>query len=57
MSTIHRPDIPPILAKYDFAIECHEMNPHYLKDAQEQGYSEYLMAGKIAVMQGWRPKP
>jgi hypothetical protein len=57
MTTIHHPDLPPILAKYDFAIECHERNPHYLKDAQEQGYSEYLMAGKIAVMQGWRPKP
>jgi len=56
MTTIHQPEIHPILAKYDFAVECQEMNPHYLKEAQEQGYSEYLMAGKIAVMNGWLPK-
>lgn len=56
MSTIHRPDIPPILAKYDFALECHTMEPSRLDDEREMRYCEYLMACKVAVMGGWRPK-
>jgi len=57
MSTIHRPDIPPILAKYDFAVECHSMQPDRVQDERDMGYCEYLLACKMSVMKGWLPKP
>jgi hypothetical protein len=56
MTTIHRPDINPLIARWDFMMEATEMNPDAVLDANDQRFCEYLLAGKMSVMQGWMLK-